>query len=203
MTEPLAASPAFIPFGYLPNFHILYAPTIRIYVACLAAYNNGHLHGRWIDAGLGESHIWTETRAMLAASPEDGAEEWAIHDYEGFEGAPISEWQSFESVAVIAEFIEEHEELGGKLLEHYGGDLEDAKTALEHYHGQYESLEDYARQHIEECGPEIPESLAFYIDYKSMGGDWESSGDIFTVETAFDEIHIFGAGHMAEGYCIT
>lgn len=22
----------------------------RIYVACLAAYNNGHLHGRWIDA---------------------------------------------------------------------------------------------------------------------------------------------------------
>ena len=22
----------------------------RIYVACLAAYNNGHLHGAWIDA---------------------------------------------------------------------------------------------------------------------------------------------------------
>ena len=24
--------------------------TPRIYAACLAAYNNGHLHGRWIDA---------------------------------------------------------------------------------------------------------------------------------------------------------
>jgi len=24
---------------------------IRIYVACLAAYNNGHLHGRWIVNG--------------------------------------------------------------------------------------------------------------------------------------------------------
>lgn len=23
---------------------------IRIYVACLAAYNNGELHGAWIDA---------------------------------------------------------------------------------------------------------------------------------------------------------
>ena len=31
-----------------------FAPTTldtpRIYVACLAAYNNGRLHGRWIDA---------------------------------------------------------------------------------------------------------------------------------------------------------
>ena len=84
---------------------------IRIYVACLAAYSNGHLQGRWIDATLGESHIWEQTRAMLVASPIDAAEEWAIHDTHGFEGAPISEWESFESVANIAEFIEEHEEL--------------------------------------------------------------------------------------------
>ena len=55
---------------------------IRIYVACLAAYNNAHLQGRWIDATLGESHITEQTRAMLAASPIEGAEEWAIHDYE-------------------------------------------------------------------------------------------------------------------------
>jgi Antirestriction protein (ArdA) len=25
----------------------------RIYVACLAAYNNGYLHGKWIDATRG------------------------------------------------------------------------------------------------------------------------------------------------------
>jgi len=165
---------------------------IRIYVACLAAYNSGHLHGRWIDATQGESHIWEQTQAMLAASPEEGAEEWAIHDYEGFEGAPVSEWESFESVAEMAEFIEEHETLGGKLIEHYGGELKDAKTALEHYHGQYESVEDYARGFTEDIST-IPENLAFYIDYARMGRDWEMSGDIFTIETAFDEIHIFGA----------
>ena len=79
MTEHLAASSEFIPFGYLPNFHTPNLSTIRIYVACLAAYNNGYLHGRWIDATLGESHIWDETRAMLAASPIEEAEEWAIH----------------------------------------------------------------------------------------------------------------------------
>ena len=52
---------------------------IRIYVACLAAYNNGCLHGRWIDAMQGEDHIWLETSAMLAASPVQDAEEYAIH----------------------------------------------------------------------------------------------------------------------------
>jgi antirestriction protein len=29
----------------------------RIYVACLAAYNNGNLHGAWIDATQGEWSI--------------------------------------------------------------------------------------------------------------------------------------------------
>lgn len=179
--------------GLLPDFRKSPMSEIRIYVACLAAYNNGKLHGRWIDATLGEDHMWSETRAMLAASPEPASEEWSIHDYEGFEGAPVSEWTSFAKISEMAEFIEEHEALGGKLVAHYGGDLADAKTALEHYRGQYESLEDYARQFTDDCGPKIPESLDFYIDYKSMGRDWEQSGDIFTIETDFNEIHIFGA----------
>jgi len=52
--------------------------TPRIYVACLAAYNNGRLHGRWIEAA--DPHeVWEQVSAMLAASPESDAEEWAIH----------------------------------------------------------------------------------------------------------------------------
>ena len=50
----------------------------RIYVACLAAYNNGRLHGRWIDA-TDPHEVWQHVRGMLAASPEPDAEEWAIH----------------------------------------------------------------------------------------------------------------------------
>ena len=34
---------------------------IRIYVACLAAYNNGHLHGEWIEV-TDEASIWEEIR---------------------------------------------------------------------------------------------------------------------------------------------
>ncbi|HBL92812.1 MAG TPA: hypothetical protein DD375_04790, partial [Hyphomonas sp.] len=50
----------------------------RVYVACLAAYNNGRLHGAWINA-TEPDEIMEHVRAMLAASPEPDAEEWAIH----------------------------------------------------------------------------------------------------------------------------
>ena len=40
--------------------------TPRIYVACLAAYNNGCLHGRWIDVTTPDE-IWDAVRATLAA----------------------------------------------------------------------------------------------------------------------------------------
>ncbi|WP_024353472.1 antirestriction protein ArdA [Brevundimonas naejangsanensis] len=41
----------------------------RIYVACLAAYNNGFLHGAWIDADQDADQIRVEIAAMLARSP--------------------------------------------------------------------------------------------------------------------------------------
>ena len=42
----------------------------RIYVACLAAYNSGHLHGQWIDADQSADDIQEEVNAMLASSPK-------------------------------------------------------------------------------------------------------------------------------------
>ena len=162
---------------------------IRIYVACLAAYNNGSLHGTWIDASLGEDSIRDAVNTMLKASPEEGAEEWAIHDYEGFEGVQISEYESFESVCESAEFIDEHGRLGAQLLAHCHT-LEEAKTALEdHYCGEYESVSDYAEQLIDETTT-IPDNLRFYIDYEKMGRELEIN-DIFTIETAAREVHVF------------
>jgi len=60
-----------------------------------------------------------------------------------------------------------------------GGEFKDAEMALEHYHGEFESLEDYARSLTEDMS-EIPENLALYIDYARVDRDWEMSGDIFT-----------------------
>ena len=113
--------------------------TPRIYVACLASYNAGILHGEWVDVEGDEDgnidDLWASVAHMLRESPEpnimrygmvceecdhvwdvgydpaktcpecDGtdlkvsesypsAEEWAIHDYEGFGGYPVSEGEN-------------------------------------------------------------------------------------------------------------
>lgn len=162
---------------------------IRIYVACLAAYNNGILHGRWIDADQDADAIQAEISEMLKTSPTAGAEEWAIHDYEGFEGVSLSEYQGIESVYEIAQFIKEYGELGGKVVAYFG-DLSDAREAMEErYRGQYTSLADFAQELTEET-TEIPDALQYYIDWEAMGRDL-AINDVLAIETAFDEVHIF------------
>ncbi len=41
----------------------------RIYVADLAAYNNGHLHGAWLDPSRDEDEVWEDINTMLSSSP--------------------------------------------------------------------------------------------------------------------------------------
>jgi antirestriction protein len=166
---------------------------IRIYVADLAAYNNGRLHGVWIDATEEMDDIWAQVNQMLKSSPEGFAEEYAIHDYEGFGGYRVSEYEGLESAHNVAVFIEEHGEIAGELLNNFGGDLEDAKKAIEeNYSGCYKSLADYAEELTEQTA-EVPENLAFYIDYERMGRDMELGGDVYTIETGFEEVHVFWA----------
>ncbi len=163
----------------------------RIYVACLAAYNNGLLHGAWIDAAQETWTLWDGVAAMLAASPISGAEEWAIHDYEGFSGLRISEYMGLDTVSALARFIAENGALGAALLHHCDGDLEEAREALEYRHlGSYASLADYVQEVTEEATA-IPQTLRYYIDYQAMARDAEMSGEIFTVQTAWDAVHVF------------
>jgi antirestriction protein len=165
--------------------------TPRIYVACLAAYNNGHLHGEWIDASQEEEDIFADINDVLRGSPVVDAEEWAIHDYEGFEGVRVEEYMSVATVVRLAAFVVEHGRLGGEVLAHFGGNLDEAATALEdRYLGQFESLADYAQAVTEETGA-IPEGLRYYIDWQAMARDMEMGGEVFTGEIAHDEVHVF------------
>ena len=165
----------------------------RIYVACLAAYNNGYLHGAWIDADQDADEIRDEIAAMLARSPVEDAEEYAIHDYEGFEGVSISEYAGIDSVARMGAFIEEHGALGAGLLEQFGGDIEQAEATLQDcYHGQFASLADYMEELTTESVT-IPETLRYYIDWDAMARDAEMGGDLFTIETAHGEVHVFSS----------
>lgn len=162
---------------------------IRIYVACLAAYNNGILHGAWINAEQGAENINNAVRDMLAASPIKNAEEFAIHDYEGFEGIRLSEYSGIDQVAKYAAFIAKHGALGGELFAHYG-DLESAEDAMEdHYHGCFASVAEFAEELAAET-TEIPQNLSFYIDYEKMARDLEIN-DVLAIEIGASEVHIF------------
>ena len=167
----------------------------RVYVACLASYNSGCLFGRWIDVGEDEAALRSEVAAMLKASPEPHAEEWALHDFEGFSGIEIREYESFSNVVALAAFAEEHGSLGAEVLNYYGGDLEDARTALEdRYAGAYSSLEDFAEETASEHFASVHESMRGYIDYEAIGRDMALSGDIITFELAHDDVRVFWAG---------
>ena len=138
-----------------------------------------------------EAAIWAAVQAMLAASPiDEDAEEWAIHDHEGFEGAEVGEYTGFAFIVELAAYITEHGKLGAEVVNYYGGNLEDAKTRFESYAGEYESLVDYARELTEQTGVTIPQHLAPYIDYKAMAHDYDQSGEFLTFKID-GSLHVF------------
>jgi antirestriction protein len=169
--------------------------TPKIYVACLAAYNNGMLFGEWIDATQTPNKIYRDIYAMLAKSPIEGAEEFAIHDFDDFYNLRLEENSSIENVSIYAQFIEQHGALGAAVLEYTAKDVQHATEMMEHYHlGEYESAADYAQEIIEET-QNIPDHLAYYIDYEAMARDMELNGEVFIVKTEDNRTHLFRTGY--------
>lgn len=78
----------------------------RVYVACLASYNAGTLHGKWIDAASIDA-LQEGIRDVLRTSHEVGAEEWAIHDYDGFGqlSTSLGEYPNVSHVATLGEVL--------------------------------------------------------------------------------------------------
>lgn len=157
--------------------------TPRIYVACLASYNAGHLHGRWIDATQGAEAIHTEIQSILKTSPEPLAEEWAVHDYEGFGAIELSEWPGIERVSALANLIENHGDAFTLWYESQDGqhfeitELED--KFLEQWQGAHDSEVAFADYLLEETGQlrEVPEWAQNYFDFEAYARDLRISGD--------------------------
>jgi antirestriction protein len=129
--------------------------TPKVWIADLAAYNEGHLHGAWVDATDADEMNEAKDR-ILAASPASHAEEWAIHDYDGFGGLTykLGEYASFELVAKIGALIEEHGDEFLAYIEAVEPDLDDVdEYSFERARaGEWESEADWARDYTENCG---------------------------------------------------
>ena len=152
----------------------------RIYVASLSDYNSGRLHGRWIDANQDEDSIWEEVQAMLEESKEPIAEEWAIHDYDGFGDLRLGEYESFERISLIAQDIELYGEgETAAFLGNFGADFDGSFP--DYYVGQFESEKDYAYEYVSDCGwanldSQQLESIEPYLDWDAIARDLFSDG---------------------------
>ena len=171
--------------------------TPKIYVACLSAYNNGYLHGLWVDATQEPEDIEDDINWMLSWSPvvdTEPCEEWAIHDYECWEGIKLSEYEDIETVSELAQLLEEHGTAYAVYYQHYGSDYSTEEDFKDRYLGEYEDEEDFVYQMWEDSGTinqlEELNISTFYIDWKAIARDWFIDS-YFSVEVSHKETYVF------------
>ncbi|AEJ93434.1 anti-restriction protein [Mycobacterium phage Benedict] len=166
----------------------------KIYVADLAAYNAGVLHGVWIDLeGKTVNEVEDEIHVMMregqrlyvprTLSPH---EEWAIHDYEGFGDIRISEHEDLGTLLDLSEAIEKHgdpfvawiSEAVGDIG--YFADVADAVSQFEDCFVGPMTLEDYAYEYASEVLG-LKDTALDYFNYEKFANDLSMSGDMTEV----------------------
>lgn len=175
----------------------------RIYAASLSDYNNGILHGCWIDATSDIEEMQHAINEMLAASPTtarygEPAEEWAIHDHDDFGDIRVGEHHSLASIATWAEGIERHGEAYAAWVAHVGDESDDLIEQFEdRYRGEWESIESYAEYLLDELGAlhvidEVPEWLQPYLKLDIAGYARDLCFELYVADTT-NGVHIFDA----------
>jgi len=178
---------------------------LAIYAASLTDYNHGILHGSWIDATDDEEAMATEVSAMLSKSPAarkygDVAEEWAIHDYEGFEPLRLDEYTNLSTIARLADGIQQHGPAFAAFADLYGTIDDNLTRQFDHaYLGKWQSLTEYAENLLQDLGldetldRQVPPGLRPYvtIDVEGFARDLQLGGDITPTEAADGGVYLF------------
>ncbi len=175
-------------------------PEPRIYVASLADYNAGRLHGTWLDATQGADELTEQIAAMLEQSTEPVAEDWAIHDHQGFGGINIGEHEPVDNIAWYGSGLAEHGTPFAGWISYHGGRPPDGNFD-DDFLGSWSSRSDYAEYLMDDLGineildQHVPSGLRPYVvlDTDGLGSDLEQGGDIVTVDNPDGGIWIFQA----------
>jgi len=143
-------------------------PDNQIYVACLAAYNSGYLHGEWITPKADKEELQEQINKVLKSSPIKEAEEWAIHDYNDFPN--LGEYPGIENIIKVQEAIDEHgADVVSAFLENWS--IEDLNHVGDAYYGKYDNFTEFAEQLAHDTieGLNDDSTLARYFNYEA----WE------------------------------
>jgi len=96
--------------------------------------------------------------------------EWNVDGYEllvKHKGDLVAAQDEADKIA----FLEEYPDWGQALLDNHHGKLEYAQEQAAKFEGSYDSMAEFAQQHVEERGIEIPSLLQDHIDWESLGRD--------------------------------
>lgn len=172
-------------------------PSPRVYVASLSDYNAGHLHGVWVDAAQPVEETWDEIQRMLMASSVPDAEEWAIHDYDGFGGLQLGEYEPLEFLQEVAEGIVTHGEAFAAFVEAAERDRDRFSLFEQLYQGHWESVEAYAEDLLDSSGvahvlAELPEWVRHYVqlDIEGLAQSLQAGG-VIAAAASDGGVHVF------------
>lgn len=157
---------------------------LKVWIANLGKYNEGNLVGEWIDleeCGDFET-AWDELKQAIGLDGEH-YEEWACFDWDcDIPGLKYTEWPDIEELHDIAQewaALDDSERAAvGARMEHLGEDFAEALDGKDDVidHG-FTTMADIAEELFESCCYDVPEPVAFYIDFDKWGRDLEMEGD--------------------------
>ena len=141
----------------------------QIYVACLSAYNNGILHGKWITPSNDLEILEQQYDEVRKTSPMPDSDELAIHDYNYFPN--LGEYPNLEQVIEVIDAINNHGyDVVNAFIECFAMDGMDRID--EAYCGTYDTFEDFAEQDFDERYLNISDtSILNFIDMEKYESD--------------------------------
>ena len=156
--------------------------TPRVWIGCLAAYNDGRLYGRWEDVPTDPDDLRETIAKVLKGSPVPNAEEYFFADNENIPG-PMSreEWPNIENLCALVSNLEDawNEDAFRAYMsgpaEEYGDPT--GEDWSDHYEGEHDSEAEWAQSRAEDTGwIDDDNQLASYVDWSAVARDWMSDG---------------------------
>ncbi len=187
------------PEGQIEDAERLSSRRPMVWIACLAAYNDGTLHGEWVDAAVEDEELAAAAQRVLATSPVPGAEEYAIFDSDEFGAFRVGEYDRLATVARVARGIKEHGHPFSVWAELHAGDEAMLDSFEDAFLGEYDSpsawahdvlLDSWLRDALDTV---VPEPLRPYIHIDCVGWarDAELSGDVYIEPAPGGRVYVF------------
>lgn len=188
------------PDGQIESAELLRRPRPMVWIGCLAAYNDGMLHGEWIDAAVDDEQLAASAQRVLDTSPIPGAEEYAIFDTDEFGAFNVGEYERLETVARVARGIKEHGEAFAVWAQLHDADPEMLDGFEDAFLGEYDDRESWARETLDDLNLDgflrmgaIPEAFRPYlhVDYEGWARDVELGGEVHIESAPGGGIYVF------------